>query len=49
MFFIQKFLSHSHTRVWEREKVSNWEIMGNDQLQQNECRQVIIFDDYSFM
>jgi hypothetical protein len=45
MVFVQKFISLSCTRVWEREKVSNQEIMGNDQLQQNECRQVITFDD----
>jgi hypothetical protein len=48
MVFIQKFIYLSRTRVWEREKVSNREIMGKDQLQQNECRQVITFDD-SFM
>jgi hypothetical protein len=45
MVFIKKFIYLSRTRVWKREKVSNREIMGNDQLQQNECRQVIIFDD----
>jgi hypothetical protein len=45
MVFIQKFIYLSRTRIWEREKVSNREIMGNDQLQQNECRQVITFDD----
>jgi hypothetical protein len=33
MVFIQKFLSLSRTRVWEREKVNNREIIGNDQLQ----------------
>jgi hypothetical protein len=48
MVFIQKFISLSRIRVWERENVSNRKIMGNDQLQQNECRQVITFDD-SFM
>jgi hypothetical protein len=48
MVFIQKFIYLSLTRVWEREKVSNQEIMGNNQLQQNECQQVITFDD-SFM
>jgi hypothetical protein len=48
MVFIHKSLSLSRTKVWEREKVSNWEIMSNDQLKQNECRQVITFDD-SFM
>jgi hypothetical protein len=45
MVFIQKFIYLSRTRVWEREKVSNQEIMGNNQLQQNECQQVITFDD----
>jgi hypothetical protein len=48
MVFIHKSLSLSRTKVWEREKVSNWEIMSNDQLKHNECRQVITFDD-SFM
>jgi hypothetical protein len=33
MVFIQKFLSLLCTRVWEREKVGNWEIISNNQLQ----------------
>jgi hypothetical protein len=39
-------MSLSRTRVWERKIKSLIEkLMGNDQLRQNKCRQVITFDD----